>query len=59
MMNWGGNVGGMASPIVTPLLAHRLGWTPALEIAGVIIIAGGVLWLFIQPERPLRSADAS
>lgn len=59
VMNWGGNVGGMASPIVTPLLAHRLGWTPALEIAGVIIIAGGLLWLFIQPERPLRSADAS
>jgi ACS family glucarate transporter-like MFS transporter len=59
VMNWGGNVGGILSPILTPVLAHKLGWTPALEIAGVIIVAGGLLWFFIQPERPLRSTEAS
>jgi ACS family glucarate transporter-like MFS transporter len=59
VMNWGGNVGGIASPIVTPILARKLGWTPALEIAGVIILAGSLLWLFIQPERKLGMAGPS
>ncbi|HVB58213.1 MAG TPA: MFS transporter [Candidatus Acidoferrales bacterium] len=53
VMNLSGNVGGVMSPILTPILAHKLGWTPAFEIAGVIILAGGPLWFFVQPERPL------
>lgn len=59
IMNWGGNIGGIASPIVTPIIARKLGWTPALEIAGGIILAGGALWLFIQPERSLSIAKLS
>jgi len=57
VMNWGGNIGGMASPILTPILARKLGWAPALEIAGLIILVGGTLWLFIKPERQLQSAS--
>ena len=55
IMNWGGNVGGISSPILTPILARKLGWAPALEIAGLIILLGGLLWLFIQPEKKLRT----
>src|SRR5207253_1992251 len=53
VMNWGGNIGGMASPILTPILARMLGWTPALELAAAIIVAGAGLWMLIQPERSL------
>jgi len=35
-MNWGGNMRGMISPILTPILAHTLGWTPALDLAALI-----------------------
>ena len=57
IMNFVGNFGGMVSPIVMPLLAHKLGWTPALEIASGVIIAGSLLWIPLHPERPIRVAD--
>ena len=50
-MNFGGNVGGLVSPVLTPLFARQFGWTPALEIAAVIIIAGATLWWLIDPDR--------
>jgi len=52
-MNWGGNMGGMISPILTPIVARRFGWTPALQLAAAIMFAGSMLWLFIQPQRRL------
>ncbi len=55
MMNWGGNVGGVLSPILTPIFARKLGWVPALEIAAVIIILGGMLWFQIDPNRKLAA----
>jgi len=53
VMNWGGNTGGMISPILTPYLARRFGWSPALEIAAFVLLAGSIVWLLIQPEKPL------
>src|SRR5262249_6544869 len=52
-MNWGGNIGGIISPLVTPVIARKLGWIPAFEIAAVVIAAGGLLWLVIDPERKM------
>jgi MFS transporter, ACS family, glucarate transporter len=52
--NWGGNMGGMVSPILTPIIAAKWGWTPALETAAVIIILGGLLWLFVHPDKGLK-----
>jgi ACS family glucarate transporter-like MFS transporter len=53
IMNWGGNVGGIVSPILTPIVARRIGWTPALELAALIIFLGSLLWIWIQPEKEL------
>lgn len=57
-MNWGGNMGGMVSPILTPILAREWGWTPALEIAGAIILVGTLLWLFIRPEERVGTRNS-
>jgi ACS family glucarate transporter-like MFS transporter len=57
-MNLGGNMGGLLSPILTPVFARSLGWTPALEVAAGIMFAGSLLWLFIQPAHPVGSATA-
>lgn len=56
VMNWGGNMGGMISPILTPMLADSIGWTPALQLAAVIIAAGALLWLLVDPERKIPHA---
>jgi MFS family permease len=47
-LNTGGNLGGVFSPLVTSRLIHYFGWLPAFDVAGVIAVAGGVLWLFIN-----------
>ena len=51
VMNWGGNVGGIISPILTPFLARRFGWIPALDVAAITIVAGGAIWFAIEPRR--------
>jgi ACS family glucarate transporter-like MFS transporter len=51
VMNCGGNVGGIVSPILTPFLARRFGWVPALDVAAITILAGAMIWLFIDPRR--------
>ena len=54
IMNWGGNTGGMISPIVTPIIAQRLGWTAALQISAALIILGSFLWWLLQPDKPIH-----
>ena len=51
VMNCGGNVGGILSPILTPFLARKFGWVPALDVAAVTIIAGAMIWFVINPRR--------
>jgi ACS family glucarate transporter-like MFS transporter len=51
VMNWGGNVGGILSPILTPFLARKFGWVAALDVAAVTILAGAMIWFAINPRR--------
>lgn len=54
VMNWGGNLGGMVSPILTPILVKRFGWATSFEIAALIILSGALLWLMVKPELQLK-----
>lgn len=40
MMNCGGNVGGMLAPIVTPIIAHRFGWSGGPYFASALVLLG-------------------
>ena len=45
IMNFGSNLGGMISPVVTPWLASRIGWAGALSATAVLGVVAGLLWL--------------
>jgi MFS family permease len=49
--NTGGNAGGMIAPVVTPWVAARLGWPPAIALASLVCLLGAGLWLCVDPRE--------
>jgi ACS family glucarate transporter-like MFS transporter len=54
VMNFGSNLGGLISPVLTPWLAIQLGWEKALGLAALIAVVGAILWMgiTIDPDMP-------
>jgi len=52
-MIMGINVAGMFAPVLTPLIKDQYGWTAAWVVAGAFTMVGGLLWIFIQPEKKI------
>jgi ACS family glucarate transporter-like MFS transporter len=51
ILNTGGNIGGTLSASITPLIAKPLGWDVAFGVAAGLSVVGGLLWLWISPNR--------
>jgi MFS transporter, ACS family, D-galactonate transporter len=50
-MNTGGNIGGLMSPVLTPIMAQQIGWPGSIAVACVISGIGGLVWFLIKvPE---------
>ena len=45
LMNTIGNIGGIAAPVLTPLIASRFGWQAALWAGAGVILIGMSAWL--------------
>jgi MFS transporter, ACS family, glucarate transporter len=43
-----GSLGGAASPVVTALIATKLGWSYALDFAAIVTVVSGLAWFFID-----------
>ncbi len=55
-MNALGNVGGLVSPVLTPVMAKTMGWPGAITVACIIAALGGAVWFAIRlPERERSS----
>ena len=48
-MNTGGNVGGLISPVLTPIMAQQIGWPGSITVACIISGVGAVVWFLIKP----------
>jgi ACS family glucarate transporter-like MFS transporter len=60
VMNFGSNLGGLISPVLTPWLAARLGWESALSLAAVVAVVGAILWMGVTIQNAkVRSAPAA
>ena len=46
-----GSLGGWFSPVITAKIATAYGWTVALDVAAVLMIAGGAAWIFVNAEE--------
>jgi MFS transporter, ACS family, glucarate transporter len=53
IMNMGSNLGGVVSPVLTPVLAEIIGWENALHVAAALAVVAALLWLGIRPEGRL------
>jgi MFS transporter, ACS family, glucarate transporter len=54
LLNTGGNLGGVISPTLTPLIAQHFGWVRALDFAAVVALGAAVLWLTVIPSQKLE-----
>lgn len=52
-MNMGGQIGGIVTASLTPLIAHRFSWTASFLVAAALCAAGSVAWLLVDPEVEL------
>jgi len=56
LMNMFGNVGGAISPIVFAVLVDMTGsWTPPFILGSALCLIAGLLWLKIDPTRPVET----
>lgn len=59
VMNMGSQIGGAAVAMLTPLLADMLGWSVSFLFTAVVCLAGGLAWLWIDPDASLAPGTAS
>lgn len=64
IMNFGGNLGGVISPALTPWLAERVGWGSALSLTAGLAVVAALLWLGIgvkswPPTILMQDSDCS
>lgn len=52
ILNMGGNLGGIVSPALTPLIAAHFGWQRALDVAALMACVSACLWLGVSPAPP-------
>jgi MFS transporter, ACS family, glucarate transporter len=57
-MNMGAQFGGAVTASLTPAIAARFGWTASFLVAASLGLLGGLLWLFVDPERSLMTPAA-
>jgi len=59
VMNFGSNLGGLVSPVLTPWLAACLGWESALGLAALIAVVGAILWMGVSIDAGTVSGSAT
>jgi sugar phosphate permease len=59
IMNTAGNLGGVVSTALVPVLVKYFGWTFAFSSAAGLAIFGALLWLFMRLDPPGATQEKS
>ena len=51
VMNTAGNLAGVVSTALTPLMVKRIGWTGTFLASAAMLLTAGLLWFLIRTER--------
>jgi MFS transporter, ACS family, glucarate transporter len=49
VMNMGGQIGGVITSSLTPIIANHFGWTASFLVAAGLCAAGALAWLIVEP----------
>ncbi len=55
LMNTTAQAAGAVAPVLTPMLAQKLGWIHSLDFAALLLLLTGLLWFGINPDKPVVS----
>jgi len=55
IMNMGGQLGGVCTAALTPVIARSLGWTASFSLTAAVCLVGGVIWIFVDPFHQLET----
>lgn len=58
VMNMGAQLGGVVTASMTPVVAKMFGWDASFLVAACVGIAGGLAWLFVDPDHRLSMPNA-
>lgn len=58
-MNSTGNLGGILAPVLTPLIAGRMGWQWGLYFGSLVVTLGVLAWFFIDVTEPVPAEAPS
>jgi ACS family glucarate transporter-like MFS transporter len=53
VMNMGGQIGGIVTASLTPLIAQQFSWTASFLVAAALCAVGSLAWLVVDPEVEL------
>jgi ACS family glucarate transporter-like MFS transporter len=59
LMNTCANMAGGIAPIVTARIATHFGWSQALDFAAIVSLMAGVIWLFVNADSSLETANSA
>jgi ACS family glucarate transporter-like MFS transporter len=54
VMNMGGQIGGIVTASLTPVIAHHFSWTASFLVAAALCACGSLAWLVVDPDVELR-----
>ncbi|MGH9842207.1 MAG: MFS transporter [Blastocatellia bacterium] len=52
IMNTAGNLGGVVSTALAPILVKQFGWLATFAFCSALAVLAGLIWLFIRSDQP-------
>jgi ACS family glucarate transporter-like MFS transporter len=52
VMNTAGNLAGVVSTALAPMLVKHIGWVATFGVCAAMLVVAGLIWMFVQVEQP-------